>query len=194
MRIREYRISLGLSVLAHAALAVVLVWGALFFSPIKFGGGGTGRASVDVWLADSEGGRRADMATSTISTKSKPSAAPSTTKHASSGEGSGEGTAGDGSGTGSGGNGEGSAILANIWKRINSHKYYPQLARERGVQGTPRIQFAIAEDGSVVDAKLAASCGEAILDDAAIETIRRAAPLPFYPGRITVGVKYSLSN
>ena len=43
-------------------------------------------------------------------------------------------------------------------------------------------------------AKLAAKQGHAILDDAAKETVRRAAPLPFYPQPITLTVKYSLAN
>ena len=52
--------------------------------------------------------------------------------------------------------------------------------------------FFSMEDGKIKWVKLAASCGARVLDDAALETVRRAAPLPFYPKPITVVVKYSL--
>ncbi|MFH0799111.1 MAG: TonB family protein, partial [Pseudomonadota bacterium] len=101
---------------------------------------------------------------------------------------------GSGSGSSASHAGAGDPALQRIWKRINSSKYYPQIARSRRIEGAPRVTFAIGEDGSVKSAGVATSCGEALLDEAAVEAVRRAAPLPFYPGPITVTVRYSLKD
>ena len=58
----------------------------------------------------------------------------------------------------------------------------------------PRVTFAIGEDGSVKWVRLARSSGTAILDEAALAAVRRAAPLPYYPAPITLAVKYSLGK
>ena len=110
-----------------------------------------------------------------------------------SGTGGGNGV-GSGQGSGVGAGSGGNPVLAKIWKRINSSKYYPETAKHQGMEGSPRVTFSIAEDGSVSNVAIATSCGQAILDDAAKETVRRASPLPFYPQPITLTVKYSLAN
>jgi TonB family protein len=88
----------------------------------------------------------------------------------------------------------GSELLSRIWRRINESKYYPASARRSGITGSPRVAFALDESGQVRWVKLVRSSGKRILDDAAIETVRRAAPLPYYPKPITVAVRYSLSQ
>jgi protein TonB len=100
------------------------------------------------------------------------------------------GLGGPGVGQGRGGD----PLLAKIWSKINASKYYPASARRAGLMGAPRVTFSIASDGNIAWVKLAQSCGKKILDEAALETVRRAAPLPFYPKPITVAVKYSLMN
>jgi TonB family protein len=60
--------------------------------------------------------------------------------------------------------------------------------------GMPRVTFAIDGGGGVSWVRLASSCGNRILDDAAVATVRRAAPLPYYPTPITLAVKYSLGD
>lgn len=66
------------------------------------------------------------------------------------------------------------------------------MAKRRGMEGSPRITFAIDEDGSIKWVRLLDSCGKEILDRAAVDTVHRAAPLPYYPKPITLAVKYSL--
>lgn len=100
------------------------------------------------------------------------------------------GLGGPGIGRGHGGD----PLLAKIWNKINASKYYPAIARRAGITGSPRVTFAIASDGSIVWVKLSKSCGKKILDEAALKTVRRAAPLPYYPKPITVAVRYSLTN
>ncbi|MFA4873847.1 MAG: TonB family protein [bacterium] len=109
-------------------------------------------------------------------------------------EGAGTGEGGAGSGIGGGSGGRGNPILAAIWRKINSSKYYPPSARRRGITGSPRVSFAINQDGSIGWVKLSTTCGESELDAAALETVRRAAPLPYYAGPITLSIRYSLEK
>ena len=89
---------------------------------------------------------------------------------------------------------EGDPALANIWKQINASKFYPQTAKKQKLEGVPKITFEINSNGQIKWVNIATSSGEKILDDAAIETVKRAAPLPFYPKPVTVAVRYSLRD
>jgi periplasmic protein TonB len=44
---------------------------------------------------------------------------------------------------------------------------YPELARKRGQQGTVEIELTVTETGAVTDARVAASSGSSLLDEAA---------------------------
>ncbi len=104
---------------------------------------------------------------------------------------------GGGKGSGAGGidiGRGGNPLLAKIWRKINSSKYYPSSARRKGITGAPRVNFAINKDGRIEWVRLEATCGTRLLDDAAVETVHRAAPFPYYPKPITVTVKYSLTQ
>jgi TonB family protein len=104
---------------------------------------------------------------------------------------------GFGGGTGGGigpGKGKGDPRLSRIWLKINRSKYYPRIARKNGWEGSPRIRFAIDSDGQVNSVNLVKSCGIPELDEAALETIRRSAPLPYYPKTITLAIRYSLDK
>lgn len=82
--------------------------------------------------------------------------------------------------------------LARIWRKINRAKYYPLHARRNLWEGNPRVTFKIGNEGHVEYVRLVKSCGITELDDAAIETVRRAVPLPHYPKAITLTIRYSL--
>lgn len=99
-----------------------------------------------------------------------------------------------GIGAGSGTGGGGDEILHRIWKKIDRSKYYPIMARRQKLEGSPGVSFEIDSNGGIKWVRIAKSCGKTLLDDAALETIRRSAPLPFYPKPITISVKYSLKQ
>jgi len=103
------------------------------------------------------------------------------------------GSSGGYGGYGAGGE-EADPRLVEIWRRINKAKYYPEIAKREGLEGAPKVEFKISIDGKVSETMLINSCGHEILDRAAIETIRRSAPLPFYPKPIIVAVRYSLKD
>jgi len=68
------------------------------------------------------------------------------------------------------------AYLEQVKRRIEREWRYPLLAQERGLTGRLVIEFAIRQDGALTRLHLADSSGVSILDDAALEAIRHAAP------------------
>lgn len=83
-------------------------------------------------------------------------------------------------------------ILARIRSRIERAKRYPLMARRHGLEGTSDVTFQIQEDGTISRLTLTRSSGAAPLDAAALATIRRAAPFPFYPDPIQIGIRFAL--
>jgi TonB family protein len=108
--------------------------------------------------------------------------------HAGNGAGT---SAGPGVGAGSSREGR-SEVLAQIRSRIERAKRYPLMARRRGLEGTADVTFRIQQDGSVGGLKLAQASGASSLDEAALSTIRRAAPFPYYPEPIRIGIRFAL--
>lgn len=188
-----------ISFAVHAAFVLALVCWVSYFSVSYLSGGGGGQGVVTVWISgtsDSHAAKARILRPNSATIEGKVAQ-----KSAEAGSNAGtEGSAGEGEGTGPGTGGgighgkDGDPLLKNIWKKINSSKYYPHAARKQGLEGTPRVTFVIGEDGSVMSVDIATSSGETVLDDAAKETVRRAAPLPYYPKPITLAVKYSLKE
>jgi len=67
---------------------------------------------------------------------------------------------------------------------LNRHKRYPRGAKSRGEQGQVRVSFAINASGSVISARVARSSGNSELDQAALDMVRRASPVPAPPPEI----------
>jgi periplasmic protein TonB len=95
-----------------------------------------------------------------------------------------------------------SAASAAAWRSawsaaLNWNRHYPEAARARGEQGTVRLALTIDRGGHVVSARLIASSGSSILDQAALEMARHVSgrPLPPEMGSsvsLTVPVRYSI--
>jgi periplasmic protein TonB len=95
-----------------------------------------------------------------------------------------------------------SAAEAAAWRSawsaaLNWNRHYPEAARARGEQGTVRLALTIDRGGHVVSARLIASSGSSILDQAALEMARHVSgrPLPPEMGSsvsLTVPVRYSI--
>jgi len=64
---------------------------------------------------------------------------------------------------------------------MNRHKEYPLLARRRGIQGRGSLRVRIDRDGRVLERAVASSTGESVLDQAALDMVRRASPFPRLP-------------
>lgn len=202
--------SILISFFAHAVLLFLIIWsGNLFLKGYESGGsGGGGGSVVTVWVTGPSGDAfpAAPIEKTRLPTGAKTyppqieegrKRAFDGAKSAGSGDGAGKaagGGIGGGSGEGSGAGSGGDPILAKIWRRIDDRKYYPAIAKKSGLEGTPRITFELTENGRIKWVRLTESCGREILDSAAIETVKRAAPLPYYPHPITLAVRYSISD
>jgi len=82
---------------------------------------------------------------------------------------------------------------------IERQKYYPLLARRRGLEGTISLRIALRRDGSVASSRLVLTSEHDELDDAALDIIRRATPFPPVPESIggttfefTVPIRFKL--
>lgn len=90
-----------------------------------------------------------------------------------------------------------STVLAGIRERIERARFYPDQARRQGVEGVVEVEFTLSSDGRVEDVKVLRSSGSPLLDEASIETIKRAAPYPVVEDwprtlRIQLSITYRL--
>jgi protein TonB len=90
------------------------------------------------------------------------------------------------------------AWLAGVSAWLLAHRTYPQIARERGQQGTVVMQITVDPEGHVVDVALVRGSGTDSLDHAA-ETLVRNAQLPPFPANmrmarqsLTIPIHYRL--
>jgi periplasmic protein TonB len=61
------------------------------------------------------------------------------------------------------------------------HKQFPLLAQRRGLGGAGSVRVRIDRDGRVLEHSIEASTGEPMLDDAALDMVRRSSPFPAVP-------------
>jgi len=88
-----------------------------------------------------------------------------------------------------------------IWQKVAKAKYYPRIARKRGFEGEPIVRFTLDKDGSLTSIKLIKDSKYEILNNAALETIRRGTPYPPIPkplGKFSISfnlpISYMLEN
>jgi protein TonB len=68
-----------------------------------------------------------------------------------------------------------------LFRHILRYQRYPKAAESRGLQGTVKAVFSMNREGKLLGVWIKSSSGQAALDQAAIDTIRRAQPLPRIP-------------
>jgi protein TonB len=71
-----------------------------------------------------------------------------------------------------------------VRQRIADAKYYPRIARRRGMEGQPVVAFTLSKGGGLMRADLARTSGYQLLDQAALEAVHRAAPYPEIPAEL----------
>lgn len=67
---------------------------------------------------------------------------------------------------------------------LNRHKRYPASARSRKQEGLVQVAFTVDKGGRVTSSRVARSSGIPALDQAALEMVRRASPVPAPPPEI----------
>jgi len=69
--------------------------------------------------------------------------------------------------------------LRQFRQRVQESLVYPLAARRQGLGGTVELDVWLEATGRVRDVQVARSSSHGVLDDAALETIRRLGPVPF---------------
>lgn len=72
--------------------------------------------------------------------------------------------------------------LAHLRQRIQEALNYPVSARRRGLVGTVQLEIDLLPSGKVASVIVMSSSSHEVLDEAALETVRRLQPDPFPPG------------
>jgi protein TonB len=89
--------------------------------------------------------------------------------------------------------------IAAVMRELNRHKKYPRDLKKAKVEGTVIIRFTIDRSGRLIESSVQQSSGHAGLDQAAMDMLTGAAPLPSIPEfmnrdelALAVPVDYSL--
>jgi len=69
--------------------------------------------------------------------------------------------------------------LQGFRRRVQEALVYPLAARRQGLRGTVELDVWLDSAGRVRDVQVTRSSSHELLDDAAVETVRRLGPLPF---------------
>ncbi|WP_297836102.1 energy transducer TonB [Pseudomonas sp.] len=72
----------------------------------------------------------------------------------------------------------------DLQQHLGKYQRYPEDARRRNIVGSTRLRFEVDAEGKVVSVSIAQTSGNASLDRATLEMIRRAQPLPKPPSEI----------
>lgn len=78
-----------------------------------------------------------------------------------------------------------------VMARLERFRRYPAAARARRQEGIAQLRVSVARNGSLLHLSLERSSGFALLDQAALDTFRRAAPLPDVPDERPAPVELS---
>jgi len=80
-----------------------------------------------------------------------------------------------------------------VRQRLEHFKHYPASARRRGIEGAVDVSFRLNAQGRAEDMQLVSGSGYGILDDAALNTVRRAEPFPVTQGSYRFRLRFTRS-
>jgi protein TonB len=75
--------------------------------------------------------------------------------------------------------------LGKLARHLSRYREYPRRARRLGQEGTPVVIFEFDRNGKLLEARLRDSSSHRLLDEAALELLRDASPLPEVPESMT---------
>jgi protein TonB len=97
------------------------------------------------------------------------------------------------------GSAETSSYQAALAAHLRQYRDFPAAARQQGMHGVARVTFTVSASGGLVSSRLTAGSGYAVLDQAALAMVQRAAPYPPIPKAlgqrtmtVTVPVRFDL--
>jgi protein TonB len=71
-----------------------------------------------------------------------------------------------------------------LMRHIGRFQRYPGAARRDHLEGTVQMAFVMSRDGTILDAWIRSSSGQIVLDQEAVEALRRSEPLPSIPNEL----------
>lgn len=85
---------------------------------------------------------------------------------------------------------------SRLFAHLERNKRYPAAARARGIQGTLKFRFTIDPAGNVLNVQILQSSGQPMLDEALLDLMNRASPVPAPPPgtplSIVTSIRYAL--
>lgn len=85
-------------------------------------------------------------------------------------------------------------LVSLIHAAIFRAKYYPLMAKKRGIEGTATVQFMVNSKGYPENIRVNRSSGWEILDSAATVTVEKAAPFPVLEGTLEVPISFRINE
>lgn len=74
-----------------------------------------------------------------------------------------------------------SKYLRELMAWLARHRVYPTEARKDKMQGVVQVRFSLDREGHLLTASVQRSAGFSVLDQAALDVLRRAEPMPAFP-------------
>ena len=68
-----------------------------------------------------------------------------------------------------------------VYAKLRRSLRYPSEARRKRIRGEVHVRFTVSRSGGVGSIRVARSSGSSLLDNAALATVRRAAPFAEIP-------------
>ena len=83
-----------------------------------------------------------------------------------------------------------------VKQKIENHKFYPNSAKRRSIQGRVGLALSIGKNGKIISLKIIQSSGSDILDTAAVQSVHKASPFGIASKTIgfSFGIKFYLEN
>jgi protein TonB len=75
-----------------------------------------------------------------------------------------------------------------IVRLIRRKMVYPDEPKKKGISGTTTVAFSIDQNGQVSRVRVNRSSGDALLDEAALSAVQRAAPFPPPPAPANIAI------
>lgn len=71
--------------------------------------------------------------------------------------------------------------LRELMRWLARHRVYPDAAKKQKLEGVAQVRFAIDRDGNLLEARIKHGSGSPLLDQAALDVLQRANPMPAFP-------------
>lgn len=86
--------------------------------------------------------------------------------------------------------------VATVKQKIARHKFYPNSAKRRAIEGRIAMQLSIKPNGTIMSLHITQSSGSRILDEAALHSVHVAAPFKAPQKNITFqfGMQFNLQD